>query len=291
MDKEKRWDSLFEDLPRQTLSCVFEGLILLETAGIAYKEYQLAQEEQQRHNEELKQLLERVTAMQEEHLQQTRLMEEDRKSWKTEKAYLEAEMEKLRSSLENKQKDYETLRERLAEREQEVNSAKLELVGTQDSYQKERNETKQQHTAELNALEEKNRAAMDRAKQQQEAALESLEREHESEKEQIRQEDRRALEKAVEEYREIHADWDLYHRYRAWFQKNISRVRLNDLECDSFTGFIGCCSQVDTLHYIYQELESQNLWNWDQQDVNMLEEVIACCCKLQNLDRLKPEEF
>lgn len=288
MDREKRWEDLFDE---QTLSSIFEGLLLLGTAGIAYKEHQRAKAEQQRHNEELKELLEKVTAMQAEQLRQTKCMEDERRCWEEEKTSLEAEMAELRSSLENKQKDYETLRARLADKEQAVNSAKQELASTQESYQKERNETKQRHSEELNALEEKNRATLDSARQQQEAALERLKLEHESEKEQIRREDTEALEKAVEEYQEIHEDWDLYHRYKAWFQENISKIRLNGLECGSFAGFIGCCSQVDTLHYIYQELESQNLWNWDQQDVDMMEEVIKCCCKLQNLDRLKPEDF
>lgn len=267
MEAEGRLFDLFDEIPGPDKRDLLVGVALLGNLYLAYQEQRKTREERRQQSEELKSVSQALAGLQEQMASQARLFQEKQAEWQEERESYEAELKNARGALEETALEFEAAQRDLEEKNRRLAEAERRFAGLEASHQEDRNAMETRHQAELAEMEER----------------------HASEGERIRLEDRTAMEKAMEEYQEIRGDWDLYHRYRAWMQENRSRICLNGLDCGSFCDFIACCGQRWTLGYVFRELARLDPWAWESEDVGLLNELIDCCCRLQKLQRLRPE--
>lgn len=265
--EDEKWlfDTLYK-IPNATKQELVAGLALVGSAYLAYEEQQKAQKEQLKQNEDILEIRKLLAEMKEERKRQKEEQIRQIESIRQEK---ERQIEKIRqerqqetAKIQQERKDWEAeqtsyreclkaLQRQVQERDQAMQNVKTQLTELQDRFHNQENDNK--------------------------AARERLEQENET-----------ALTNVKNEYQEIRTNWLLYKKYKTWIAENSSKIHLNHLDCSRFETFISCCGQKKILLYIFDELSSVELWDWEQEDIAILDEVIDCCCILQKLDRADP---
>lgn len=201
------------------------------------------------------------------------------------------EQQKAQNEQLRQNKDIEEIRKILAEVKQEQANQKEEQKRQIERIRQE----KENQIENIKQERQQERREFQREKEQWEtektACQESLEnwKKQAEEKDKMIQTKEMQLKEIKDKYKEIESDWTLYKEYKIWIAKNSSKIHLNLLDCSKFEAFITCCGRKKILQYIFKELSSIELWDWAQEDIEILDKVIDCCCALQNLKRANPQ--